>query len=363
MRTRVAIVYNGPQHSRYDAVSEGKAVLGVLGAVEAVHRALLELGFDVTRVPLMPPLKQAERELRNLINKDLAFNLFEGFCGYPDTEAVLPDILSEMEIPYTGCPASALKLGLDKAKMKVLLKAAGINTPDFQLLNSQMLNRFQLGYPCIVKPRCEDASHGLSPASVVNDPASLKRQIGLVSNRYSGGALVEEFIDGREFNATILGGAECRVLPVSEIVYSLPSGMPRILTFAAKWEPDSPYFEGTKAVCPAEVEAEEQERIAGTAVAAFRILGGKGYARVDMRMNREGQVNVIEVNPNPDISPGSGAVRQAEAAGMTYAQFIEKIVQLAIYGKDNENLYSPYDSRRQTQHNEDTAQYTGIQTL
>jgi len=362
MRTLIAIVYNEPHHSRYDAVSEGKAALGVLEAVEAVHRALLELDFDVTQVPLVPPLERAKRKLRN-INTDLVFNLFEGFCGYPETEAVLPEILSEIGIPCTGCPASALKLGLDKAKMKVILKVAGIRTPDFQLLNPETLNWFRLGYPCIVKPRCEDASHGLSPGSVVNDFASLERQIGLVSNRYSGGAMVEEFIDGREFNATILGNSKYCVLPVSEIVYSLPSGMPKILTFAAKWEPDSPYFEGTKAVCPAEVEAEERERIAETAIAAFRILGGKGYARVDMRMDHEGQVNVIEVNPNPDISPGSGAVRQAEAAGMTYTQFIEKIVQLAIYGEDNENRYSPYDSQRQTQHNENTVQYTGIQTL
>ena len=359
MRTRVAIVYNEPQHSRYDAAGEGKAVLGVLEAVEAVHRALLELDFDVTRVPLVPPLGRAEKKLRNL-NKDLVFNLFEGFCGYPDTEAVVPEILSKMGIPFTGSPGLLLRLALDKVKLKVILKATGIKMPDFQLLNPAILNMYRLGYPCIVKPRCEDASHGLSAYSVVNDFASLKRQIGLVSNCYGGGALVEEFIDGREFNATILGDSKCTVLPVSEIVYSLPSGMPRILTFAAKWEPDSPYFEGTKAICPAEVEAEERERIADTAVAAFQILGGKGYARVDMRMDHEGQVNVIEVNPNPDISPGSGAVRQAEAAGMTYTQFIEKIIQLALYGKGNENQYSPYESRRQTQHNKNTAQYTRV---
>jgi D-alanine-D-alanine ligase len=362
MRTRVAIVYNKPHHSCYDVANEGKAVLGVLEAVESVHRALLELNFEVIQVPLVPPLERAERKLKN-INTDLAFNLFEGFCGSPETEMLVPKILSEMGIPCTGCWASALKLGLDKAKMKVLLKAGGIRTPDFQLLNPETINWFRLNYPCIVKPRCEDASHGLSSESVVNDFSSLERQIGLVSNRYSGGAMVEEFIDGREFNATILGNYECRVLPVSEIIYVLPSGMPRILTFGAKWEPDSPYFEGTKTICPAEVADEERERIAETAVAAFRILGGQGYARVDMRIDREGQVNVIEVNPNPDISPGSGAVRQVEAAGMTYVQFIEKIVQLALYGEDNENLYSPYDSQRQTRHNENTAQYTGIQTL
>lgn len=362
MRKRVAIIYNEPRHSRYEAVGEGKAVLGVLEAVKAVHRALLELDFDVTLLPLVLPVERAERELRNL-DKDLVFDLFEGFCDYPETEAVPPEILSQTGIPCTGCPPSALKLGSDKAKMKVLLKAAGLKTPDFQLLNPETLRMFRLGYPCIVKPRCEDASHGLSPESVVNDAASLERQTRLVSTRYSGGALVEKFIAGREFNATILGDSECSVLPVSEIVYSLPSGMPRILTFAAKWQPESPYFEGTKAVCPAEVETEERERITETAVAAFRILGGKGYARVDMRMDQAGQVNIIEVNPNPDISPGSGAVRQAETAGMTYTQFIEKIAQLTLHGKDNENRYPPYDSRRQTRHKGNTPQYTGIQAL
>jgi D-alanine-D-alanine ligase len=362
MHTRIAIVYNEPHHSRYDKLDEGKAVLGVLEAVEAVHRALLELGCEVNRVSMAPPIERTEKKLKNL-HADLVFNLFEGFCGSPETEAVMPEILSKLGIPYTGCPASALKLGLDKAKTKVVMKVAGIRTPDFQLLNAKALNWFRLDYPCIVKPRCEDASHGLSPGSVVNDSASLERQVRLVSNQYSGGAMVEEFIDGREFNATILGDSECHILPVSEIVYSVPPGMPRILTFSAKWDPGSPYFEGTRTVCPADVKVEERKRITGTALTAFRILGGQGYARVDMRMDSEGQVNVIEVNPNPDISPGSGAVRQAEAAGMTYTQFIEKIVLLAIYGEYNENQYPAYDSQRQNNNKQNTAQYAGIQTL
>ena len=332
MRTRVAIVYNEPYHSRYDAVGEEKAVLGVLEAVAAVHRALLELDCNVIRVPLVPPLGLAKKKLR-AIDTDLVFNLFEGFCGYSETEAVVPAVLWEMGIPCTGCPDSVLRLALDKAKVKVILKATGIRTPDFQLLNPETLHMFQLGYPCIVKPRCEDASHGLSPESVVNDFTALDRQIRVVSNSYGGGALVEKFIDGREFNATVLGNAECTVLPVSEIVYSLPPGMPRILTFTAKWEPDSLYFRGTRAICPANVEAEERQLITEMAVAAFGLLSGKGYARVDMRTDQEGQLNVIEVNPNPDISPGSGAILQAEATGMTYTQFIGKIVELALEKK------------------------------
>jgi D-alanine-D-alanine ligase len=362
MHMRVAIVYNEPQQSRYDAIGEEKAVLGVLEAVEAVHRSLLELGFDVTPIPLVPPLERAERELRNL-NKDLVFNLFEGFCGYPETEAIVPEILSKMGIPFTGCPGPVLKLALNKAKTKLILKTAGIKTPDFQLLNPKTLNTFQLDYPCIVKPCCEDASNGVSAESVVNDFSALERQVSMISHYYDGDAIVEKFITGREFNATVMGNSELTVLPMSEIVYSLPPGMPEVLTFDAKWKPNSPYFEGTKPVCPAEIEAEEQQHIAETITRVYKLFSCRGYARVDLRLNQEGQLNVIELNPNPDISPGTGAARQAEAAGMTYTQFIEKIVQLALDWKNNENRYPLYVPRRQTSRNKNTARHTRIQTL
>ena len=362
MRMRVAIVYNEPQQSRHDVIGEEKAILGVLEAVEAVHRSLLELDFDVTLVPLLPPLDQAEKELRSL-DTDLVFNLFEGFSDYPETEAVIPDILSKMGIPFTGCPGPTLSLALDKAKTKLILTAAGIKTPDFQLLNPETINTFQLDYPCIVKPCRDDASNGISAESVVHDFSALKRQVNMICGFYSGNAIVEIFVTGREFNATVMGNSEFIALPVSEIVYSLPPGMPEVLTFDAKWKPDTPYFKGTTPVCPAEIDHEEYRRIAETVITAYRLLGCRGYARVDMRMDQEGELNVIEVNPNPDISPGTGAARQAEAAGMTYTQFVERIVQLALDGKDDENRYPLYVRRRQISHNRNTARHTRIQTL
>jgi D-alanine-D-alanine ligase len=362
MRTRVAIVYNEPYPSRYDSAGEGRAVLGVLDAVTAVHQALLEIGYQVTRVPLAPPLKSTRRKLSSL-DADLVFNLFEGFCGHPETEAFVPEALSEAGIPFTGCPGTALRLALDKAKVKVLLKAAGIPTPDFQLLNPQIMPMFQLGYPCIVKPRSEDASHGLSEASVVTDSASLEKQVAAVSKSYGGGALVEEFIDGREFNATVLGNSQGTVLPVSEIVYSLPPEIPRILTFAAKWEPDSLYFQGTRVSCPAEISADEQESINQIALAAFRLLDCRGYARVDMRRDKEGRLNVIEVNPNPDISPDAGAARQAEAAAMTYTQFIEKIVKLALEKEYRDHQDTPHVKKRQASPDANTAGYARVQAI
>ncbi len=362
MHQRIAIAYNEPTPSLYGTLGEEKAVLGVLQAVEAVHQALLELGDDVFLVPLAPPPQQLRRQLKNL-KADLVFNLFEGFCGDPSTEALLPPILSENGIPYTGCSGTTLRLALDKSRVKVLLKAAGIPTPDFQLLTPDTLHLFHLRYPCIVKPRGEDASHGISEQSVVHDPSGLARQIQMVSQTYRDGALVEEFITGREFNATVLGNEQYTVLPVSEIVYSLPAGLPPVLTFAAKWEPDSLYFRETKVVCPASLVPEEQKTVAETALAAFRLTGCRNYARVDMRRDQKGQLNVIEVNPNPDISPDTGAARQAKAAGMTYTQFIERIVKLALEGEIECDEDSPYDPRRQTPSDDHPGQHTRIQAV
>jgi D-alanine-D-alanine ligase len=362
MGMRVALVYNEPQRSRYDVVGEEKAVLGVLEAVDAVHHSLLELNFDVTRVPLVPPLEQAMKELGDL-DTDLVFNLFEGFCDCPETEPAVPEMLSKMGIPFTGCPAPVLSLALDKAKTKLILTAAGIKTPDFQLLNPRTLHMLRLDYPCIVKPRCDDASNNLSADSVVHDFSALERQVSMICSFYGGNAIVETFITGREFNATVMGNTEFIALPASEIVYSLPSGMPEILTFDAKWETDSLYFKGTKPVCPAEINVEEQQHISETITTVYRLLGCRGYARVDLRMDQEAELNVIEVNPNPDISPGTGAARQAEAAGMTYTQFVERIVQLALDGKDDENRYPIYAPRRQTSRHRNTARHSRIQTL
>jgi D-alanine-D-alanine ligase len=338
VRRRVAVIYNEPGKSRYDQRGEQAAVSGVLESVEAVEDALLKLGYGVIKVPLMPPLPRVQEKLA-VLKADLVFNLFEGFAGHPETEAEVAEILSALKIPFTGCHAAALKLALDKAKTKTVLKGSGIASPDFQLLRPETLASFSLSYPCIVKPRREDASHGLSAQNVVSDFAALEKQVTAVSRYYGGQALVEHFIEGREFNATVLGST---VLPISEIDYSLPEGIPRLLTFAAKWQPTSEYFGGTKVICPAQIGDKERENIARTALAVFGLLGCRGYARVDMRLDGAGQLNVIEANPNPDISPSAGAAHQAEAAGMAYTQFIGRIVELALEGKKDDSQYTPH---------------------
>lgn len=329
MCARIAVVYNKPEVSRYSSMGEESAVFGVLESVQAVSQALMKLGYTTDLLPLSPPIERIKTEISGS-NTDLLFNLFEGFGGFPETEALVPEIAEELKIPYTGCQASGLRLALDKAKSKALLTFAGIRTPPYQVLTMDTISEFNLKYPCIVKPRGEDASHGLSEMSVVSNFVDLKRQVSAVSCSYGGDALVEEFVDGREFNSTVLGNTEYTALPPSEIIYTLPDGLPRLLTFSSKWEVDSLYCQNTQVACPALISPDEKNAISQTVSQVYRLFNCKGYARVDMRLDKTGNLNVIELNPNPDLSPTTGAARQAEAVGMTYTEFIHKIVQLAF---------------------------------
>jgi D-alanine-D-alanine ligase len=325
----VAIIFNEPKSDRYSAMGEFKAVAGVLAEMRPVYRALSELGYSVTKVPLRPPLEKVSEKIKT-IGSELFFNLFEGFEGLPQTEAIVAGMLAESGVPFTGNPPSTLALALDKAKAKAVLESNGVRTPKYQCLSPENLHSFQLNFPCIVKPVGEDASHGLSEESVVRNLAQLEKQVIKISQLFGGNILVEEFLEGREFNVTVLGNEEPVALPIAEMVYYLPPELPKLLTFAAKWEEESLYYKGTRATCPAEIGDQEKELISQTALTAFKLLHCRGYARVDMRMDAKGIPNVLEINPNPDIAPGYGAARQAKAAGMTYNQLIEKIVMLAL---------------------------------
>lgn len=328
----IAIIYNDPQPDRYHAMGESKAELGVLEAVSAVSQALIELNYTSVTVPLCPPLAKVREDLILLRNKpvDTVFNLFEGFDGSPETEGTVAGMLADLKFSFTGCPEAALTLALNKSKTKTVLAAAGIPIPKYQIMSPEDLSAFHLDYPCIVKPPADDASHGISEESVVYDRAALEKQIKRVSDLFNGHTLVEEFIDGREFNTTVMGNKELIVPAISEIVYTLPPEKPRILTFEAKWEEESLYYKNTSVFCPARISDREQKEIIRIAKVAFKLTGCRGYARVDFRQDKRGNFKVLEVNPNPDISPGMGAALQAAVAGMTYSQFIEKIIGFAL---------------------------------
>jgi D-alanine-D-alanine ligase len=326
---KVAVIYNQPEADRYRAMGESRAEMGVLDEVQAVSRALGELKYAYTLIALRPPLESVKKVIQ-AVEADVLFNLFEGFDGRPETEGKVAGMLAGRKIPFTGCPAGALILALDKARTKSIFTKAGIPTARYQILSFPKITSFRLSFPCIVKPLGEDASHGISEESVVNDYFALEEQVRKISSLFGGKVLVEEYLDGREFNTTVIGNERLNVLAISEIVYTLPPDKPRVLTFESKWDENSVYFKNTRAVCPADISQEEQNKIRQIAKAVFRLLGCRGYARVDFRQDGAGKLKVLEINPNPDITPGAGVALQVAAAGMTYNQFIARIIRLAL---------------------------------
>ena len=329
MPLKVAIIYNDPFADSPDENGESEAIVGVLEEVVAVKKALEELGHEVQQVALRKPLETVKQTIRD-IKADLIFNLFEGFDDDPNTEPLVTYMMEEIGIPFTGNSSSVLALTLDKFKMKRVLQKANIASPAAQVLTPHDILTFTLNFPCIVKPKDEDASHGLTKASIVNDLEQLFEQVNYISGNFRGQALVEEFIDGREFNASVLGNRDLDLVEISEITYSLPPELPRILTFESKWFEETDYYKGTGVACPAPVSGKLRQEVVNTVLTSCRAAGCRGYARVDMRQDKDGSIKVIEVNANPDLTPELGIARQAGCRGMTYADLIQKIVDLAL---------------------------------
>jgi D-alanine-D-alanine ligase len=328
---KVAILYNIPGEGSARSKIEMAAETEVLETVEGAKLSLEAAGHEAV------PLRCSLEALFSLKNFDLIFNLAEGFGDDLRAEPNVAGFIELLGVPYTGSPPRALEAARDKGLSKLVLEREGIPTPLFSIFRTGD-EPFCLDFPVIIKPVQEDASIGITADSITRDETDLRAKVARILETYSQPALVEEYIEGREVNAALFIGPEgAEVLPISEIVFNLPEGVPRILGFEAKWMEDSPFFQNTGPICPAPLEPELLERIEDLAKRACSALGVENYARVDFRIREEdGEPLVIEVNPNPCINPsGSGFARAAAAAGMDYPKLVERIARSALdrFGK------------------------------
>jgi D-alanine-D-alanine ligase len=322
----VTILYNEPSLPKEhpDYLSEA----GVLESVEAVERALVGAGHRSTRLGVGSDASAIVRDLQ-AIEADVVVNLFEGLGGVGSGEAQVTGILELLGIPFTGSGSKCLALVREKALTKWMLLGAGLPSPAFYLLASDepvSIARFEpllAAGQAIVKPAHEDGSLGIGPESIVSDAEALGRQIRIVRERY-GDVLVEQYIAGREFNVGVLALPEPTALPLAEIEF-IP-GIAPIVSYDAKWTREATEFDGTPARCPADVAPELADEIRRVALAAFRLTECRHYARVDLRVDMAGRPYLLEVNGNPDISPSAGLARQICASGMSYDEFVCRMV-------------------------------------
>ncbi len=295
-----------------------------------IRDALNSSGFDATCLSVGDNLGDF---LPSLLASQphVVFNLAETVLGESALESSVPRLLDFLHFPYTGSGPAAIELCLDKMRTKMALHACAIPTPGWQVFDSANPNLFSLSFPVIVKPLREDGSIGIHACSVVRDAIALERQVQWVQDKYRQPALVEAYVGEREFNVSILGNEEPIVLPLCEIDYSgMPPEQPKIVSFKAKWNPESPEYQGSMPHCPAAIPASLARSIEAIAMAAYSACGVRDYGRVDLRWDGQNDPVVIDVNPNPAISLDTGFVLSANKGGLNYAEMLEKIVGYAM---------------------------------
>jgi len=264
---------------------------------------------------------------------DVCFNLIVEFHDVANYDQHAAAYLELLKAHYTGCNPRGLTLARDKALSKKILQHDDVPVPGFMLVpRGEKPYRIRgLEFPLFVKSATEEASLGISQASIVRDDKKLRERVAFIHDKVETDAIVEEYIEGREFYVGVLGNDDVEVFPPWELcIPNLRDGAPNIATRRVKWDIDYQKKLGVRNQRAENLPPEAEERIAWIARESYRSLGLSGYARLDLRMKPDGSLYVLEANPNPDITYGEDFADSAEAAGTSYEALIERILRLGI---------------------------------
>ncbi len=317
----VALIYN-----LKGTLPESPRVPGDLAAeyqddreIEALQDAIRWNGFEALLLP-------CDLELPSKLQRhhvEMAFNVAEGWGGR-GRESFVPALLDMLDIPYTGSDALTLGVSLDKALAKAIALSQGVATPPYLKAESvDALQAMDLSFPLFVKPNCEGSSMGIGEGALVKDHDQLRRAVTRILKRYREPALVEQFMEGREFTVGLLGnGHDLQVFPILEIV--LPEGV-QYYPYERKAE------HARELQCPAGIPEDVAEEMARMAIAVCRALECRDFARVDFRADGQGRPHFLEINPLPGLHPESSLFpQQAYAAGLSYQELIGRILEAAM---------------------------------
>lgn len=327
-----AVPYPDTPITDNDTVSTAKEISGILKS-QGVKTKLFPVG-DLNDLKALQKIKT-----------DFIFNCADDNIGdIPFSSHLVPKTAEKMGIPYSGGSSKNILLTTDKAATKQFLLAHGISTPPFVVIEGQkrpgLPRKGQAftdlaGFPLIVKPAASDGSEGVTQKSVVENKNQLIQAVIQNIKLFHQPALVEQFITGREINVAAM---EIRgtptVLPASEIIFSKGYGNKyKIVDFESKWRPETPQYNHTPAICPAEISQSLFRKLRTAVIKIWEIMDLRGYARVDFRIDKKGNPFVLEININPDIenNPAVGFPRAAGAFGLDYKNLILTIVDNAMY--------------------------------
>jgi D-alanine-D-alanine ligase len=265
---------------------------------------------------------------------DLVFNATEAFLDNSNLDYLVPALLEAEGYRYTGAPPLSLLVTRNKAMSKKILAFHDIKVPAFKSFRvGESPADTNLRFPVIVKPNAADASEGISQASIVQDVAGLAERVAWIHERFDQPAIAEEYIEGRELYATMLGnGDKVEVLPIVEMVFDQAGSRPqdRIATQKSKWDLDYRKRRGIRNVFARKLAKAAQERLMRTCHVAYRAFWLRDYARIDVRLTADNEIWFIEANANPFLSYGHDSAESAHKAGLRYDAFIQRIVDEAM---------------------------------
>ena len=289
--------------------------------------ALRRRGHSVVPLPL------TDADLPSLLapydpSRYVVFNWCEGLPGVARSDHAVPHLLDELNFTYTGATGDVLSLSRDKSLVKDLLRSHGLPVPDGCVVPVGCVAEWAV-FPSIVKPAFEHSSMGMTSSSVVFTPAELAVQVRKVHREFDQPAIVEEFIDGREFHVPLWGNGAIDMLPPVEMDFSaIADPRDRICSYDSKFVPESESYRRIGSLWPAPLEEEQMLRLQETSIAAYRAVGCRDYARVDLRLRGE-EFLVLDVNPNADVSRDTSFDCAARFAGYSYGDLGSRIVRLA----------------------------------
>ena len=297
-----------------------------------VLSTLADLGHDVQQLGVKDELTGIRQAITEG-NPHIAFNLLEAFHEVVSFDQNLVAYLELLRMPYTGCNPRGLLLSRDKALSKKLLAYHRIPVPDFAVcrMSRAVTRPKRMEFPLIVKSLTQDASLGISQASVVHDDAKLVDRVQFIHQSLGTDAIIEQFVEGRELYVGIMGNHRLQCFPVWELKFTkMPDDLHRIATERVKWSPKYQRKHGIQAGAAKRLSEELTTRIYRVCRRVYRTLELSGYARIDLRLARDGRFYVLEANPNPQIAFGEDFAESAERAGLSYETLLQRIMNVGL---------------------------------
>jgi D-alanine-D-alanine ligase len=304
--------------------AEWKMEFDVCETVRAMGHEVLPLGVE-------DDLASARKAIGEW-QPHIVFNLLESFHNVGAFDQHVASFLELLRVPYTGCNPRGLTLARDKALSKTLMSYHRIPVPDFMVvrLGRKVRRPKRLPFPLIVKSLTQEASIGISRASVVEDDEKLAERVRFIHESIGTDALAERFVEGRELYVGILGNQRLEVFPVWELRWEkMPEDGRLIMTDRAKWNTNYQKKYGVM-TGPADLTEDQTRAIQRLCKRVFRTLDLSGYARIDLRMDPTGRVYVLEANPNPQLAYGEDFAESAEHGGLSYEALLQRIINYGL---------------------------------